>query len=136
MNRKHNRISLLAGLFGLAGILLSCSDGPTAEEQALLAAKGYYEHLAAGEYDRFLEGKADVDSLPADYRQQLLAACKQLVARQRDEHGGISEVKAGTAAVDTLLDITQAFLIITYADSTAEEIVVPMVERSGSWRMK
>ena len=43
--------------------LCACSS-PTPEEMASLAAKGYYEHLLKGEYDKFLEGKAGSDSLP------------------------------------------------------------------------
>lgn len=36
-------------------LFTSCSNELTPEEQASLAAKGYYEHLATGEYDKYLK---------------------------------------------------------------------------------
>ena len=102
-----------------------------------MAAKGYYTHLAAGEYEQFLEGKAGSDSLPDDYREQLVAAYAQFMDRQQREHGGIGEVRISSARTDTLLHCTNAFLILCFGDSTQEEIVVPMVEHGdGRWRMK
>ena len=124
-------VAVLTVLLALQGC-----GGVTPEEQALLAAKGYYEHLAAGEYEAFLEGRAGADSLPADYREQLLAAYKQFVFRQRDEHGGIREIQAGRAAADTMHHVVQAFLMLCYEDGTIEEIAVPMVENGGKWRMR
>jgi hypothetical protein len=116
-------------------VLTACTE-VTPEEQAMLAAKGYYTHLAAGECDEFIKGKAGADSLPPDYREQLTTACRQFVDRQRQQHGGIATVKASNARTDTLTRYTSVFLILCYGDSTAEEIVVPMVEHNGRWLMK
>ena len=52
---------------GLA-VLIGCSL-VSPEEQAAMAAKGYYTHLMAGQYESFLEGKYGSDTLPADYRE-------------------------------------------------------------------
>ena len=125
------------GLIGLIGFmsLLGCKQ-PTPEELATLAAKGYYTHLAAGEYEHFLEGKAGADSLPADYREQLLVGCKQFLVQQKERHQGIVAVSAPRAQMDSTLQQMQVFLILQYADSTQEEIVVPMVEHNGRWQMK
>ena len=65
----------------------SCSTGPTREELASLAARGYYTHLIKGEYEHFLAGKVGADSLPEDYRQQLLARYKQFMAGQEAVSG-------------------------------------------------
>ena len=83
------RRQLLIGLLCLVGG--ACSN-PTPEELASLAAKGYYEHLVRGEYSHFFEGKAGVDSIPDDYREQLLIAYKQFVALQEKDHHGIHEM--------------------------------------------
>lgn len=120
----------------LALALCACSDNLTREELAALAAKGYYTHLAAGEYEHFLEGKAGSDSLPDDYRSELMAVYRQFHDRQQRDHGGISEVRVSTARTDSLLPYTNAFLILCFADSLQEEIVVPMVELDGRWKMK
>lgn len=115
--------------------MFGCSN-PSPEELASLAAKGYYNHLINGEYDHFLEGKIGVDSIPNDYRDQLLIAYKQFVALQEKDHHGIREIRISNVKTDTLQKYTSVFLILCFGDSTNEEIVVPMVEHNGSWRMK
>ena len=57
-------------------------------------------------------------------------------AQQKKAHKGICSVTAGRAVADTVDHIIQVFLMINYADSVQEEIVVPMVERGGEWKMK
>jgi hypothetical protein len=127
----------LMGLMGLIGImgLMGCGKA-TPEELASLAAEGYYRHLAAGECEQFLEGRAGVDSLPDGYREQLVAGCRQFVAQQQRDHRGIRSVAASNALMDTVSRQMNVFLILEYGDSTQEEIVVPMVEHNGRWRMK
>lgn len=115
--------------------MFGCSN-PSPEELASLAAEGYYNHLINGEYDHFLEGKIGVDSIPNDYRDQLLIAYKQFVALQEKDHHGIREIRISNVKTDTLQKYTSVFLILCFGDSTNEEIVVPMVEHNGSWRMK
>lgn len=116
--------------------LMACSSEITPEEQASLAAKGYYTHLVAGEYEKFLEGKLGGDSLPDDYREQLLTGYRQFMAQQERAHKGIREVRVSNAKTDSLAGYTSVFLILCYGDSIDEEIVVPMVNHQGRWRMK
>jgi hypothetical protein len=116
-------------------IVVACS-GPTPEELASLAAKGYYDHLIHGEYEQFLEGKNGADSLPDGYREQLLASYRQFMAQQENAHHGIREVRISRASTDTLLHYTNVFLVLCYGDSVNEEIVVPMIEQDKGWRMK
>jgi hypothetical protein len=125
----------LLGLFFPLLLLSACCD-PTPEELASLAAKGYYEHLIKGEYEQFLEGKADVRSLPTAYRTQLLDAYKQFVAQQESAHHGIHDVRIVNAKTDTLQNNINVFLVLCFGDSTNEQVVVPMVCRDGAWCMK
>ena len=117
-------------------IVVACSTGVSREEQAALAAKGYYTHLVQGEYEQFLEGRFMADSLPADYRSQLIEGYKQFVAQQMEARKGIQEVSVSRAYTDSLAGYTNVLLILCYGDSTTEEVVVPMVERNGHWMMK
>ena len=117
-------------------LLLCACSGPTAEEMASLAAKGYYEHLIGGEYEHFLAGKAGADSFPKSYREQLIIGYKQFVAQQKKAHGGAASFSVTNAKVDSSLNVIQVFLMINFADSLKEEIVVPMVEHNGEWKMK
>ena len=117
-------------------IVVSCSTGVSREEQAALAAKGYYTHLVQGEYEQFVEGRFMADSLPADYRSQLIEGYKQFVAQQLEARKGIQEVSVSRAYTDSLAGYTNVLLMLCYGDSTTEEVVVPMVERNGRWMMK
>ena len=117
-------------------IVVACSTGVSREEQAALAAKGYYTHLVKGEYEQFVEGRFMADSLPADYRSQLIEGYKQFVAQQLEARNGIQEVSVSRAYTDSLAGYTNVLLMLCYGDSTTEEVVVPMVERDGRWMMK
>ena len=117
-------------------IVVACSTGVSREEQAALAAKGYYTHLVQGEYEQFLEGRLMADSLPADYRSQFIEGYKQFVAQQMEARKGIQEVSVSRAYTDSLAGYTNVLLMLCYGDSTTEEVVVPMVERNGRWMMK
>ena len=116
-------------------IVVACSD-VSREDQAALAAKGYYTHLVRGEYEQFVEGRLMADSLPADYRSQLIEGYKQFVAQQVEARKGIHEVSVSRAYTDSLAGYTNVLLLLCYGDSTTEEIVVPMVECDGRWMMK
>ena len=124
---------------GLAAcLLLACGSG-TPEEMASLAAKGYYEHLMRGEYRQFLEGK-DFQALDTigtiDRMKEHEINLRQFIAQQEKTHHGIREVRISNAQTDTIQKVTNVFLVLCFGDSINEEIVVPMVERQGRWRMK
>lgn len=132
------RLSVLLTIF----LMAACSQ-PTPEELASLAAKGYYDHLIHGEYEKFLEG-VDMPSYAetlsskesSGYREQLLDSYRMYMSLQEKAHRGIREVRIVRASTDSLADYTSVFLVLCFGDSTNEEIVVPMVEREGRWRMK
>ena len=102
----------------------------------MVAAQLYYQRLASGHCEDFLDGKAGADSLPQGYREQLTACYKQFVAQQDRAHQGIADVRATRAEMDSAASVMQVFLMLSYGDSTREEIVVPMVAHKGSWLMK
>ena len=126
---------LTVWVLGVGYWLSGCTE-VTPEQAASLAAKGYYQHLVSGEYEKFLEGKEGSDSLPDLYREQLLTGYRQFMAQQQRLHQGVREVSVSNARRDTLASYVSVFLLLSYGDSTREEIVVPMVELDGRWRMK
>ena len=115
--------------------MVACG-GVSREELASLAAKGYYQHLIEGDYEHFLEGRLMADSLPDDYRSQLIDGYQQFIAQQQKARGGINEVRISRAFTDSTQQYTSVLLMLCYGDSTTEEVVVPMVERDGRWMMK
>ncbi len=110
----------------------------TPEEEAAKAAQSYYALLVERHVNEFLDGKLLSDSLPEDYRLQLQQVYEQYVQEMDDKHEGIREVRVSenVARRDSVLQLTYAFLILCFGDSTQEEITVPMVEQDGVWKMK
>ena len=131
--RKRGLVCLI-GLIGLIG-LVGCSE-KSREQQAMEAAQGYYEALLQGNYEAFLEGRIHTDSIPDSFREQLLTGYKQFVRQQQEAHQGIESFQSTRVVEDSLLQVMQVFMIVSYSDSTNEEIVVPMVEHDGKWLMK
>lgn len=136
MRRIGERLVIL-GCLVVSIILMAACSSPTREELASLAAKGYYDHLIHGEYEQFLEGK-EILALADDasYRSQLLDNYRHFMITQQSSHGGIREVRIVRAKTDTLQAYTNVFLTLCFGDSTNEEIVVPMIEKEGRWRMR
>lgn len=119
--------------------MTGCScNGPSDEALAAQAAKTYYDQLLQGDYASFVAGTNGYDSVPGYYKEQLMTGMKQFLAQQKAEHVGIDSVVPLRAKVDTVgkNTIAKAFLKLCYADSTKEEIVVPMIKRNDVWYMR
>lgn len=107
-----------------------------AEQRAGQTAKAYYELLLADKYEDFVSGSFGADSLPADYREQLVANAQMLMAQQKKDHEGIDSIGISRCVADTATHTANAFLTISYKDKTRETIVVQMVEKNDVWYMK
>lgn len=109
---------------------------PTPEEEASAMAQQCYEALYGGNEEWFLSQRMHADEMTQDYRNQLLIAYRQHVTRVNDEHRGVSSIQVTGAHADSTLQIVQVLLMLSYADSTKEEIVVPMVQKGQQWMLK
>ncbi len=118
-------------------LTIGCSSEQP-EKAAAEAAKSFYERLVQGFPEGFLEGKLGVDSLPTAYCEQLIEVYRQYLSDVQEKHRGIQQVSVSpnVGHRDTTLHVVYAFLLLSYNDSTQEEISVPMVERNGQWLMK
>jgi hypothetical protein len=119
-------------------VLSACAEKYSSEEQAAKAAQSYYQLLLDGQTSEFLQGKIGTDSLPEGYRLQLQQMYEQYVSELRTKHDGVSQVciSENVARRDSMLQLTYAFLMLCFGDSTQEEVTVPMVEQNGVWKMK
>lgn len=118
-------------------LFAACSKpGPTPEELASRAAKTYYDHLVSGRYADYVAGLNVPDSIPDGYREQLVTNAKMFAAVQQKEHQGMSGVEVLRARTDSLSGNTLVYLLLCFGDSAREEIVVPMMERDGVWKMR
>ena len=144
--RKH---LAFFGFFISFMILAACSSEDSQEKRALTTAQKYYEQLVAGDYNSFVEGSLmGQDSVPEVYKSQMLLNAQMFMERMQTEHRGIKSVKPLRATVDTIKlrvanepeavkeIVAQAYLSLGFADSTKEEIVVPMVLKNDIWYIR
>lgn len=121
----------------ISGLLLAaCSSKEQAPHPAAIAAQDYYDKLKSGDYAGYVAGLAGADSIPEQYRKQLLVNAKQFLAQQKKEHKGVDVINIVSAQDDTLAHCTNVFLEVQFADSLREEIVVAMVKQGSKWLMK
>lgn len=125
--RKTAFILILA-----ACLTAACTRGKMSSPQS--AAEAYYEMLIAGEYDKFVAGIAYADSMTDNYRAQMVRLVAQHAEAQQQMHGGY----ASAQAVDDTIsgDLAEVFLEISFADSTCEEVALPMIRCGKVWKMQ
>jgi len=118
--------------------LTACGEKMTEEQLAAEAAQKYYSRILEGYTDGFAAGHVGYDSLPDDYRQQLLKAHELYVKDIREKHGGLRlvSVSENVGYRDTVQHVVYAFLTLSFKDSTQEQVTVPMVQYQGEWMMK
>ena len=128
---------------GIVLLSVSCRKEQQADA-ALLSAKQYYDSLVAGNNAFFIRATYLPDTIPTSYREQLETNAKMFMARQTDEHKGITAVDTVACVHDTIpakgdrpaIHTANAFLMLTFGDNEKEEIVVPMIEHDGRWLMR
>ena len=106
------------------------------EEQAAKAAKQYYDLLLRGKYEAFVDARQDSQDASAEYRSQLVDNMRMFAAQMEKEHQGMRDVRIVNCIADEEGRAANAFLAVCFGDSTIEEVVVPMVEHDGQWRMR
>ena len=129
-------VRFFIALGAAAALMAACREEPKPEQLAAKAAEEAYGHLVGGRYADYLALVAGTDSLPADYREQLLANAKQFVAWQEKEHGGIDSVRVLRAVADTAARRADVYLLLCFGDSTREEVLVPLIGGPERWRLK
>ena len=123
-------------LLAMALVVTSCGREASTEEVVGATARLYYESLLEGRYDDFVAGLDGWKEMPPAYREQLRDNAKMFVHKQEKARGGIKSIEMSKSEVDTENHQAQVFLRFCYADSTDEQVVVPMVERDGVWLMR
>ena len=89
-----------------------------------------------GKYEEYVSGFNQPYRIPKGYHDQLLLNARMYVEQQQLEHQGIAKVNVLNAKADTAHHVADVFLQLAFGDSTKEQIVVPMVEVKGEWKMR
>ena len=124
-------------LLAMALALAACA--PKASDPAEVAsrtAKLYYDALLEGNYDVFVAGLDRHLGDIGDYDSLLVANARMYVDRQRESHQGIASFEVARVEYDGKGHAANVFLDVHFADSTKEQIVVPIVERDDLWLMR
>ena len=121
----------------LAMAFSSCGETPVETEKVVATtAKLYYEYLLQGKFEDFVGGIDHHVPAGEAYDKQLVDNAKLFVKRQEILHDGLVRIDVSDAEVDVDAHTANAFLVFSFADSTSEQVVVPMVERDGVWLMR
>lgn len=120
----------------VAMVIVACTSSLDQGEVAARAAKEYYGYLLQGNIASFVDGHYRPDSIPDTYREQLIANTKMYVNQQNEEHRGIKDIRIVDTKTDMQKHAANVFLVLSFGDSTSEEIVVPMVESDGVWYLR
>ena len=123
----------------LSYLLTACSPGgkgeglqpPTADE-----VMAYYELYRSGNYADNVKAMQSCDDKPADFCKQMADALKQHAARIKEEKGGTVSAEFLRTELHAEHSAADAYLSVTYGDSTKEEIVLPLVFWQDKWRLK
>lgn len=122
--------------FGFAIALISCLTAACKRElTAREAAEKYYGCLIRGDVEGYMQGMADYDSLTMEYRELLRDMFLQYLDYEERMRSGFISVEATR---DTLIDerSSYVFVMVTYGDSTQEQLSLPLVLTDKGWRMK
>ncbi|MCM1109499.1 MAG: hypothetical protein NC388_10720 [Clostridium sp.] len=115
------------------GLMMSCRK-PSENERLRTAAIDYYTRLIGGDYDYCVDAIVYADSMTDDYRSQLKDLLAQYAAREKERTGGPVSVRVLS---DTLMDeVGHVFLEVMYADSTNEEVMLPMIRSGEVWKVQ
>lgn len=120
-------------------MLVSCNGKDAELDQGTLAAnaaKLYYQDLISGKTEHFLEGVNMSDRIPEDYKKQMLSNYKQFVAKQKKAHKGVDSITISNTQLSEKDSTASVFLVLHFADSTSEQIIVPMLKKKGIWYMR
>lgn len=111
-------------------IVTACKKDLSAQE----AAERYYGCLIKGDVEGYMRGMADYEEQSEEYRQQLHDMFLQYLDDEQKMRNGIC---AAEATGDTVVnEVTHVFVMLTYGDSTREQVSLPLVLTDKGWRMK
>ena len=117
----------------LSTFFVACSGGYYSHEAVRQAAEQYYSLLIKGDYKGFVEGYADAENMPEDFRSQLADATAQFMAK--DDMRSLISVEATSDSIGA--DSTgYVMLQLHFSDSTSEQVGLSLVLQEDVWKMK
>lgn len=134
-----NRLICFLGLVLCLGFVGCKKEKPVTPQEQIAgrAAVQYYGYLQHHDFASFVDGVYYGKPIPKDYRALLEKNAEIFVHEQDSLRRGIKKVKLSKADLmknDSTL--AAVYLLLSYGDSTTEEVLVPMIKRKDVWYMK
>ncbi|MCD8302416.1 MAG: hypothetical protein LUC44_05275 [Prevotellaceae bacterium] len=123
-------------VFLLSFLLLACTSEVVDQHKVIRErAAACFSCLVKGDIDAYLSSFAGADEMPPEFRSQMEDVFSQYMEELFQSRGGIA---GATVVGDTLLDSIRAdaFVEITFGDSTTETINLPMILSGGEWMLQ
>jgi hypothetical protein len=120
----------------VAALFVACSGEIDQEQLVANTALLYCQYLIDGKYDDFVAGIDQHVEQAEGYEEELRDNAKMFVVAQAKTRGGLVGIEKVGAEVNSDEHTASAFIRLHYADSTTEQVVMPMVERDGVWLMR
>ena len=117
----------------LSVCLFACKKGLMTHEAAREPAEEFYSMLIEGDYKGFVQGYADAENMPEDFRRQLVDATAQFAAK--DDMRSLCRVEATS---DSLSEDSTAYVMLQlhFNDSTSEQVGLSLILTEDGWKMK
>lgn len=112
-------------------VVLSC--GKKRDNSAALAAEKYMNYMLSGQAEKYVSARSDYDSLPDNYRNQLVTMVKQYVEYEQKERGGIKTVSVISDTIDG--NTANVLLSVHYGNGNTEELLFPLIKRKNTWKI-
>ncbi len=120
------------------GVMASCGGGASSPGAA---AKMYFEAMAAGNYDKFMDGLyIDPESTPEErteieqQKTMLVAMIKEKGEDQNAEKGGIKKIDVVSEEVAEDGKSATVTMLVTYGNGETDENEVHMLHDGSSWK--
>ncbi len=120
----------------IALFLFSCRKEIKTEDVVKGVAEQYCAYLLNGDYGAYVDATYRTETLGEDERTELIDNLKMFAAQQQKERQGITKAEVSKVEVSDGDDTADVFLLITYGDSTQEQVLQPMVKRGGLWYLR
>ncbi len=132
--RKSTLLLLLLFLLFVAACTGSVDLSEPGAAGARRASEHFYDLLARGRGAEYVDHLYAARAMDSSMHSQYVDMMAQFLYEQGQATGGILSAKATR---DTMVDSTAlVFLDVLFADSTREEVMLPLVYSEGRWWMK
>lgn len=123
-------------------LIMACSkekqadEAPSCTELNDTTAIYYYTLRTKGDFDRYVASMQSCANQPPEYKQRIVNMLRHHQAEINKHRKGISHVEVVRTERHARDSMANAFLSVTFNDSTREEVMLPLVYHEGKWMIQ